>query len=275
MSGKSNRFKGVVYGLPLTREVPSMGKRLEDKGIISPHSAQEVRQRLKVHDRLNITGQDAAAGIKRGDEFDGARLLLPVMQILPYDRNPRRSINPKYDEIKESIRAVGLLTPFNVTRRPNEEHYIVCGGGNTRLVILQQLFQEGQKQFEHVEVGFRAWRGEADAIAGHIGENDQRGDMCFWDKAAGILAIKSALEAESGTVLSLRNFEAELKRLGLSSASVNDPSPMPTSVHDAWQHLHEAIQKEAFLISMERQDGDAYGHWFEAERRVLDRHEAW
>jgi len=219
MSGKSSRFKGVVYGLPLTREVPSMGKRLEDKGIIPPHSAQEVRQRLQ--NRLNIAGQDAAAGIRRGDEFDGARILVPVMQIRPYDRNPRRSINPKFDEIKESIRAVGLLTPFNVTRRPNEEHYIVCGGGNTRLVILQQLFQEGHKQFEKVEVGFRSWRGEADAIAGHIGENDQRGDMCFWDKAVGILEIKSALEAESNAALSLRQFEAELKRLGLQVSVTN------------------------------------------------------
>ena len=67
--------------------------------------------------------------------------------------------------------------------------------------------------------------------------------------------------------------EFVLKHQDLCEA-VNDPSPMPTSVHDAWQQLHDAIQKEAFLISMERQDGDAYGHWFEAERRVLERHEA-
>lgn len=216
MSDKPNRFKGIVYGLPLTKDVPYIGKRLEDKGGIPQHSAKEVRQRLNIQNRLNVSVQDAAAGIRRGDEFDGARMLVPVMQIRPYDRNPRRSINPKFDEIKESIRAVGLLTPFNITRRPNEEHYIICGGGNTRLVILQQLFQEGHKQFEHVEVVFRVWRGEAHAIAGHIGENDQRGDMSFWDKAAGIMEIKAALEAERGGVLSLRDFEAELKRLGLS-----------------------------------------------------------
>jgi len=221
MSGRSNRYAGVVYGLPLTMEVPSMGKRLEDKGIIPPHSAKEVRQRLQIQNRLNIAGQDAAAGLKRGDDIDGARILVPVMQIRPYDRNPRKSINPKFDEIKESIRAVGLLTPFNVTRRPNEEHYIVYGGGNTRLVILQQLFQEGHKQFEQVEVCFKAWRGDAYAIAGHIGENDQRGEMSFWDKAVGIMEIKSALEAESGAVLSLRSFEAELKRLGLSVSVTN------------------------------------------------------
>lgn len=35
--------------------------------------------------------------------------------------------------------------------------------------------------------------------------------------------------------------------------------------------LHEAIQKEAYLISMQRQDGDAHGHWLEAERRLLGR----
>ncbi len=178
--------------------------------------------RQKMRDRLALPGpEDAAAGLKRGDDLDGARILVPVLQIRPYDRNPRRAINPHFEEIKASIRAVGLLTPFNITRRPGEAHYMVCGGGNTRLTILQQLFREGDSRFEQVELTFKAWRGDADAIAGHLGENEQRGEMCFWDRAAGIMDIKAALEAQGGAPLSLRQLETELKRLGLPVALAN------------------------------------------------------
>lgn len=183
-------------------------------------ATEALRQRL--HDRLTLPGPaDAAAGLQRGDDLDGARILVPVPDIRPYDRNPRRALNPRYDEIKASIRAVGLLTPFNVTRRPGETHYMVCGGGNTRLMILQQLFREGDARFERVELTFKAWRGDAEAIAGHIGENDQRGEMSFWDRAAGIMDVKAALEAQTGSTLSLRQLEAELKRLGLPVALAN------------------------------------------------------
>jgi ParB family protein of integrating conjugative element (PFGI_1 class) len=219
MSGKADLVPGMSHGFPASLDASALGMRMEGTSRIA---ASEVRQRLKLQDRLTQSGPaDAAAGLKRGDDIDGARILVPVMQVRTYDRNPRRTINPKFDEIKESIRSVGLLTPFNITRRPGEAHYIVCGGGNTRLVILQQLFQEGHAQFEQVELTFKTWRGEADAIAGHIGENDQRGDMCFWDRAVGIMDIKASLEAERGNPLSLRQFEAELKRLGLSVALAN------------------------------------------------------
>jgi len=220
MSGKTDH--DMSQSFPANPDASVLGELMEDTSRIP---ASEVRQRIKLQDRLTLPGPaDAASGLKRGDDIDGARILVPVMQVQTYDRNPRRTINPKFDEIKESIRAVGLLTPFNITRRPGEAHFIVCGGGNTRLVILQQLFQEGFAQFERVELTFKAWRGDADAIAGHIGENDQRGEMCFWDRATGVIDIKVALEAASGNPgnsLSLRQFEAELKRLGLSVALAN------------------------------------------------------
>ena len=192
--------------------VPAMG--------LPALATDDLRQRL--HTRLIQPGPaDAAAGLQRGDDLDGARILVPVLDIRPYDRNPRRALNPRFDEIKASIRAVGLLTPFNITRRPGEAHYMVCGGGNTRLAILQQLLREGDIRFERVELTFKAWRGDAEAIAGHIGENDQRGEMSFWDRAAGIMDVKAALEAQAGNPLSLRQLEAELKRLGLPVALAN------------------------------------------------------
>ena len=73
MSGERGRLSGWAMGTP----------------------AGDPRQTLR--DRLTLSGpEDAAAGLKRGDDLDGARLLVPVLQIRPYDRNPRRAINPHF-----------------------------------------------------------------------------------------------------------------------------------------------------------------------------------
>jgi hypothetical protein len=88
-------------------------------------------------------------------------------------------------------------------------------------MILQQLFREGDARFERVELTFKAWRGDAEAIAGHIGENDQRGEMSFWDRAAGIMDVKAALEAQIGSTTLPAPDGAELKRLGLPVALAN------------------------------------------------------
>ena len=58
-------------------------------------------------------------------------LKLSIDQIKPYDRNLRRSPNPMYAKIKESVRAArGLSSLLSVTRRPGDEQYMVEGDGN-------------------------------------------------------------------------------------------------------------------------------------------------
>ena len=66
--------------------------------------------------------------------------VLTIDQIMPYDRNPRRTVNPRFDEIKDAIRAKkGLNTPLKVTRRPGESLHMLEAGGNTRLMTLHEL----------------------------------------------------------------------------------------------------------------------------------------
>lgn len=142
---------------------------------------------------------------------------LDVNQIKPYECNPRRTENPRFAEIKESIRAGGIRNPITVTRRPGAEHFIVESGGNTRLQALQQLWAEtGDACFRRISVLFRPWRSESHVLIAHLIENEQRGDMTFWDKANGIAALKTQLESEQGRELSVRQLEAELKRVGIA-----------------------------------------------------------
>jgi ParB family protein of integrating conjugative element (PFGI_1 class) len=116
------------------------------------------------------------------------QLVVEIDRILPYDRNPRRERNPLYDEIKESVRAQGgLNNPLTITRRPDDTYYMVESGGNTRLQILKELWQEmHDERFHRIHCLFRPWVSEAHVLTAYLIENDKRGDLIFIDKALAI-----------------------------------------------------------------------------------------
>lgn len=179
----------------------------------------EERRRLVAESlRIGNPGNHARDLPADADPRHECQIELRVTDIRPYEHNPRRAANAKFAEIKESIRAAGIRNPLTVTRRPGESHFIVESGGNTRLLAVQQLWTEtADPRFEKLSVLFRPWRSESHVLVAHMVENEQRGDMTFWDRATGIIAIKDRLEAQKGNALSLRQLEAELKAIGLST----------------------------------------------------------
>lgn len=144
-------------------------------------------------------GPSATAGMRPGTDFDGSTMMLPPSQIETYDKNPRTAPNPLYEEIKESIRVKGILSPLTVTRRPGG-HYFVYGGGNTRLRAAKEIFREDptNPHVALIRVVFKEWKGDADVIAAHLIENEARGDTTFWDRVNGMRLLKTELEAEHG-----------------------------------------------------------------------------
>ncbi len=64
-----------------------------------------------------------------------------------------------------------------------------------------------------------------------------------------------------------------LARYGIKDekrADAASPSgPAPTSSGTLTQDTHELIREEAWRIAQERGDGDALGHWLEAERKIV------
>ena len=179
---------------------------------------------------LDERSRSVAESLSVGNPGNNARSLPPqaspraecqielgIEEIRPYEHNPRRTRNAKFEDIKESIRAGGLRSPITVTQRPGEAHYIVESGGNTRLLALRQLWAETKDpRFRRLVVLFRPWRSETQVLTAHLIENEQRGDMSFWDRATGIVALKTRLEAEQGRVLTLRPLEDALHGLGLA-----------------------------------------------------------
>jgi hypothetical protein len=140
---------------------------------------------------------------------------LKVTDVVAYERNPRHASHERISELKESIRVNGIEQIVTVTKRPNQKQYVVAKGGNTRLLAAQALYEETRSpEFLHRDFVYVEYPGEARLLAAHLRENDQRADLCFWDKANGYLALKADLENEAGQTLSLREFSQALTKEG-------------------------------------------------------------
>ena len=120
-------------------------------------------------------------------------------KLRPYEHNPRRTPNPNFKMIKESIRRRGLDHKPNITRRPGEDFYIIADGGNTRIQALKELFTETQDpKFWSISCQYKPWQGETagsveaelNLLIGHLIENDTRADLTFIEKALGIQQAK-------------------------------------------------------------------------------------
>lgn len=161
--------------------------------------------------------QRVPAGAPPREEYNDGTTSLPVTEIDFYDRNPRVSKNPKYDEIKASIKERGGLEgALSVVQRPNAPRYMLYMGGNTRLQILKELWEETRdERFRMVRVAIEKWRGEANVLTAHLIENEARADTKFYEKALGIAMLREELQKERGCYVSLRDLETETQRLGM------------------------------------------------------------
>lgn len=138
-------------------------------------------------------------------------MIVTLDQLKPYDLNPRVTRNPKYEEIKASIRERGLDAPPPITRRPGEPCFRIRNGGNTRLSILGELWSETRNdRYFRLSCLFRPWskRGEILALTGHLAENELRGGLTFIERALGVEKARELYEQESGARLS----QSELSR---------------------------------------------------------------
>ena len=142
--------------------------------------------------------------------------MIDISRIQPYEHNPRHGRNPEYDRIRDSIRNAGLDQPLVVTQRPDATDFIVHAGGNTRLIILKELFAEtGDQRFAAVPCLLKAWCCESDVLLAHLRENDLRGGLTFIDKARAVCEAQKLLAEElSIDVISQRRLETELRRAG-------------------------------------------------------------
>ncbi|KVT58093.1 ParB family protein [Burkholderia ubonensis] len=173
------------------------------------------------------------------DPIADTPMVVTLEQLRPYELNPRVTRNPRYDDLKASIRERGLDAPPAITRRPGEAHYIIRNGGNTRLAILNELWTDTHdERFFRIPCLFRPWsrRGEIVALTGHLAENELHGALTFIERALAVEKARELYEQESGTPLS----QSELARR-LTGDGYPTPQPHISRMQEAVRHLLPAI----------------------------------
>lgn len=140
---------------------------------------------------------------------------LAVDEVLFYEKNPRRHDNPKYQEIKESIRIRGLESALYITKRPGSSRYMLARGGKTRLKALQELAKEDLQKWGKLDFHEIPWVSESEILAAHLVENTEREAMCFWDLAEGIAMLRDQIAQELGKPVSSRALPDLIAERGL------------------------------------------------------------
>ncbi|MDE1491943.1 ParB family protein [Xenorhabdus bovienii] len=184
-----------------------------------------ARQHLNMGNALLQQGRQAAATLSEQPPVSEMPMVLTLDQLRPNPDNPRTGRNPRYEDIKISIKVRGLDTVPKVTRDPQgDEHYIFSDGGNTRYQILSELWQEtGDERFYRVHCLFKPWPGRLQCVIGHLAENELRGELSFIEKALGIHKARSLYEEQQQKKISLREFSALLNQTGypVSASQIN------------------------------------------------------
>ncbi|MBK0094032.1 ParB family protein [Erwinia sp. S59] len=132
--------------------------------------------------------------------------------------NPRKTRNPRFDDIKSSIRARGLDSVPLVTRDPRlpEGVWTFSDGGNTRYAIMRELWDEtGDERFYRMTCVVKPWAGRFRCLTGHLAENETHGQLTFIDKALSVQDARLLLEEERGKKISLRELASALTENGL------------------------------------------------------------
>ncbi len=186
------------------------------------------------------------------------RITLTLDEVVPYDKNPRQTRNPNYDSIKESIRNRGLEDEPTVTRRSIDEPFMIRNGGNTRLQILRELYDEYQalagstdnedeaqalrlkaESFYRFEWNYKPWEGEENALIGHMVENEERGDMIYIEKALAVKQLQAFFNENEEKPLSSRKLAQKITDYGWSISKSSVALMLYTAELD--DHLHNAL----------------------------------
>lgn len=125
--------------------------------------------------------------------------LLSCQDIEIFKLNQRRSINPKYAEIKESIRSGGLQQPLHVVFHPKDQIWVLSQGGQTRLQILWELFKEtGEDRYLYPKIIKEEYISDLNLCIAHMIENRMRADNNFYETATAVVNARALMAEEGG-----------------------------------------------------------------------------
>ncbi|MEH4661199.1 ParB family protein [Phytobacter diazotrophicus] len=170
-------------------------------------------------------------------------MVLTLDQLRPNPDNPRTSRNPRYEEIKASIRARGMDSIPKVTRNPDyPDVFIFSDGGNTRYQILCELWQEtGEECFYRIHTIFKPWPGRLKCVIGHLAENEVRGDLSYIEKAFGVHKARVIWEEQLARSVTLRELSDLLNQEGYP-IDYSSISRMEDTLNYLYPHMPKLLE---------------------------------
>lgn len=205
------RAASLKLSTSTAKDTETSAMTTSDKPKMTPNQARIEAARASLH----RDSESTTPSFDPMDEIDGSIIILNIDDIDEYSLNPRTKINPNRADIKSSMKIDGITNMFSVTRRSPKEKYFPYGGGNTRVEIAKELVAEGVEKLQRIHVITRKWPGEAAVIAAHLSENDNRGDISFWERAQGVINYKREIEKEEKKSYSASELNKALKEQGL------------------------------------------------------------
>lgn len=183
--------------------------------------AEKKQSTAEILDLINMPGFESRPSENRAapEVLAGMALRPGIHDVDFFADNPRRTRNPQYDEIKASIRIIGQRQPVLVSTNPATDRYTLVAGGNTRLEILLELYEEtGDDKFSTLYCLYQPWTEDDEKhLLAHLIENELRGSMTFVDSAAARMKLQALWESEEDCHLSDRSVADRLRTHGLSA----------------------------------------------------------
>lgn len=224
------------------------------------------------------------------------RVRVTLDNLVTYENNPRKKRNPKYYEIKESIRNQGLDHAPNVTRQSPSDPYMIKDGGNTRLQILNELYQEAKDDPEQdeqryfvIDCMFHPYTSDIDILAGHMIENEMRGHTLFIERAIAAAQFRDFFQQDEEKPLSVNKLSKLIcvKGWTINQSNLNQmiyaiDQLLPTIPNALWEGLGiDRVKKVRKLITdgeklwtaLAKEDDPEYSQVWQAAFSALDQQE--
>ena len=227
-----------IVGINAAKNILNAVNKVNIPLITEQHDTSKESYDKSLHNPIEQTESSS------GDDKSGALFEITLDEVKLYDHNTRTNPNALYDEIKQSIKMRGLDNNPTITKRPGDSQYMIMNGGNTRLQILKDLYQDTQVQIQRAEKEdnkkltqelqleadyyyrhkwlYKKFVSDLDCFSGHIVENEQRADTLFIDKVLAVTKFREFFKNQDIDIKSNRTIAAHITQHGwsISHASV-------------------------------------------------------
>lgn len=129
----------------------------------------------------------------------GSEERISCFDIEIFHLNQRQSRNPRYDEIRESIRAKGIQEPLHIVKHPKQNKWVLSQGGQTRLLICRELSSDGSDgSFLYPPTIKKKYTSDLDLCIDHLIDNSMRGDNTFLETSEAVVNIRNLMTDSTG-----------------------------------------------------------------------------